>query len=366
MPSAGRPILIVPGMPGSVLVRTDTNPPREIWPNVTLSGARPDIAALLDPAIPVEAVDLVRQVTPLLYVYQVLLNLFRSVPFGNRNYGDPNFRLFIFPFDWRRDLRETARALATALRTLRDAHDDLAPDLICHSTGGLVARYALQSGDFFPGEALAHRIVFAGTPHRGLFKTLLAVDGQLDEYPGVSAAQVQQLCRHPGFHGPRQLFPPPGEGMVWQEGTPGAPLGPADIYDGGTWQAKLGLDPAVRQHVVDFWAGANRRTLRAAGVELALCLAGGAYPTVTHLTLLRAAHAGYWLDPMEQLDAGDGTVPSSSAYLDGCPSLNSAEEHFLLFRDPDAKAAILQFLDPSLPASPIAWEPVPSPGSGPG
>ncbi len=359
---ADRPILIVPGMPGSALRRVNTQ--EEVWPRATLTGPNPDLATLLNPAIPLEPFDLVLEAAPILYVYQILLDLFgqAGVRFGKLDYARGDARLFIFPYDWRLNLRGTADLLADALRRLRDSHGGLWPDLICHSTGGLVARYCLQSGDPNLGDASARRIIFVGTPQRGTTKALLAMDGQVDDYPGIPADKIRDLARHPAFPGPRQLLPQPGVPLVWADD---GPSGLVDLYAPPIWEQRLGQAAGSQNVMTDFASSLRRRSLAAGGVEMALCIVGCAYPTVTHMVLRGAAADGHWFDARTALDAGDGTVPASSAYLEGHPSLNVMDEHFLLFRDPVAKAAILRFLDPALSLPPGALRPSPNPPPGP-
>jgi hypothetical protein len=149
--------------------------------------------------------------------------------------------------------------------------------------------------------------------------------------------------------------------MVWADD---GPSGLVDIYAPPIWEQRLGQAPGSQNVMTDFAASLQRRSLAAVGVELALCIVGCAYPTVTHMVLRGAAADGHWFDARTALDAGDGTVPASSAYLEGHPSLNVMDEHFLLFRDPVAKAAILRFLDPSL--APAGGPPGPPPFPGPG
>jgi hypothetical protein len=175
------------------------------------------------------------------------------------------------------------------------------------------------------------------------------MDGQVDDYPGIPADRVRALARHPALPGPRQLLPQPGVPMVWADEGPSSLV---DLYAPSIWEQRLGQAPGSQNVMTDFAAGLRRRSLTAAGVEMALCIVGCAYPTVTHMVLRATAPEGYWFDARSALDAGDGTVPAGSAYLEGYPSLNVMEEHFLLFRDPTAKAAILRFLDPNLPAPP--------------
>lgn len=62
------------------------------------------------------------------------------------------------------DLRLAARELAKDIRTVRRQEKADKVDLVCHSVGGLVARYYLLA---LKGHAHVRHVVMLGTPHRG-------------------------------------------------------------------------------------------------------------------------------------------------------------------------------------------------------
>ena len=82
-----------------------------------------------------------------------------------------------FSYDWRRDVRDAAAALAGVL-------DALPPDgdihLVAHSMGGIIVRWLLESGRF-SGDAWFSRVtlaVFVAVPHLGAPLALFRILGQ--------------------------------------------------------------------------------------------------------------------------------------------------------------------------------------------
>lgn len=82
-----------------------------------------------------------------------------------------------FPYDWRLSNIASARRLKAAVEPVleqwRDAHRDLPTDpklvFICHSMGGLVARYYVE---LLGGDELTRRLITIGTPYRGSVNAL--------------------------------------------------------------------------------------------------------------------------------------------------------------------------------------------------
>jgi hypothetical protein len=86
----------------------------------------------------------------------------------------PGESFFEFPYDWRRDNRVAAHRLAVTARGWLEQRRKSFPDaqlvLICHSMGGLVARYYLE---VLGGWRNTRKLITFGTPYRG---SLNAVD----------------------------------------------------------------------------------------------------------------------------------------------------------------------------------------------
>ena len=103
-----------------------------------------------------------------------------------RELGDPRpGNYFEFPYDWRRDNRLAASALKTLitfrLQQWREYKGDPGAKviLLCHSMGGLVARYCLEA---LNGWQECRLLVTFGTPHRGSLKVLSALSTGLHKW----------------------------------------------------------------------------------------------------------------------------------------------------------------------------------------
>ncbi|HYO53188.1 lipase/acyltransferase domain-containing protein [Archangium sp.] len=91
----------------------------------------------------------------------------------------PGANFFEFPYDWRRDIRFTAKRLASqaprwlhAWRNSNGGSPDARLILVGHSMGGLVSRYFLEC---LGGWKDTRALITFGTPHRGSFMALQAL-----------------------------------------------------------------------------------------------------------------------------------------------------------------------------------------------
>jgi pimeloyl-ACP methyl ester carboxylesterase len=91
----------------------------------------------------------------------------------------PGANFFEFPYDWRRDIRFTAKRFAQqaprwlhAWRNSNGGHPDARLILVGHSMGGLVSRYFLEC---LGGWKDTRALITFGTPHRGSFMALQAL-----------------------------------------------------------------------------------------------------------------------------------------------------------------------------------------------
>jgi len=150
---------------------------------------------------------------------------------------DPARQFFKFPYDWRASNRWAAEALDAFIRP--KLHEwrqgGGGPEarlwLVCHSMGGLVARYFLEA---LGGAAITRHLITIGTPHRGAPKALNALVnglglGPLDfsgvvrsfastyellpQYPVVRLGQdgASPLARVAEFFDLSSLLPVPGD-----------------------------------------------------------------------------------------------------------------------------------------------------------
>lgn len=158
-------------------------------------------------------------------------------------------RVIRFPYDWRIDPREAAKALASVVELALAAHPHQPLRLLAHSMGGLVARafIALRPDLWRAITARAGgRLVMLGTPNHGshlMVETLLGKSETIRLLARIDARHGLQsvLDIVAGFSGALQLLPEPG---FSDTGGPQA----RDFHAADTWS-----ELAERNN--DFWFG---------------------------------------------------------------------------------------------------------------
>lgn len=249
--------------------------------------------------------------------------------FNDLGYGDGDKRLFLFPYDWRLDLDDTATALAARLdEAERDGADEIT--LVAHSMGGLIARLVLESGRFAgrPWFGKIRQFIAIATPHQGAPLALARVLG-LDSALGISAADFRKLTSDARYPSGYQLLPAPSEEACWDQGS--LSVGVVDIYD-ETTARKLGLDPALLARA-RFVHDTLSRNERPAHVRYFYFGATG-HETVTRVNVLKEGDEF----PAEAMvvtrteDGGDGTVPFWSALPRAGQKQVVVNEHSQAFR----------------------------------
>jgi pimeloyl-ACP methyl ester carboxylesterase len=172
---------------------------------------------------------------------------------GFVDYGDRHFTCFQFPYDWRRDIVESARELDHFIQERRIYVQqeiekrfgikgyDVKFDLVAHSMGGLVARYYLRYGTqdlptdgslpelTWAGSRYVEHLVMIGTPNAGAINALLnMVNGHRPALmlPRFPAALVGTM---PSIY---QLLPRSRHRPVFDE--KGRPVG--DLLSPDLWQ----------------------------------------------------------------------------------------------------------------------------------
>ena len=196
-------MIIIPGILGSELVNSETG--ERVWPSVFRSSddglelpLKADLAASRDKLVAKKIVTTLRlsRLVPEVYIYHELLEALRK--YGGYREGDwdnpgaegDRDAFYVFAYDWRRDNVETARLLIRRIEELKRklGRPDLRFNIIAHSMGGLIARYAARYGDAdlpaegtplrptWAGASGINRIFMFGTPNEGsadAFATLL-------------------------------------------------------------------------------------------------------------------------------------------------------------------------------------------------
>ena len=197
------PVIVIPGILGSQLVNKNTG--EVVWPALLRSSGdglslpiSPDLAANRDDLVASKIVETLKlaRIAPDVYVYYELLKAlekyggYREGDWENPGTGGDRDTFYVFAYDWRRDNVETAQILFRRVEELKQklGRPDLKFNVVAHSMGGLVARYAAMYGaadlpeegevvrPTWAGAAHINKIFMFGTPNEGsadAFTTLL-------------------------------------------------------------------------------------------------------------------------------------------------------------------------------------------------
>ncbi len=83
-----------------------------------------------------------------------------------------NQNLFVFPYDWRKDISTTASLLDQKIQTINQQTANQKVDIVAHSMGGLVARNYISDSQRAQN---VKRLITLGTPHLGAVESLKTI-----------------------------------------------------------------------------------------------------------------------------------------------------------------------------------------------
>jgi pimeloyl-ACP methyl ester carboxylesterase len=213
--------------------------------------------------------------------------------------------LLPFAYDWRLSNRYNARRLRAVVepalerwRALAEANREARLIFICHSMGGLVARWYVEREG---GAALTRKLITIGTPHRGAVAALQQLVNGVEKSVGPLRLDLTRFVRSlPSVH---QLLP---QYACLQTGAGLAPISAV---------ALPGVNPALMADAVAFHAALDAAPEGNAAAASAYALhpiVGTRQPTPTTARLV-----GERIETSEQIEGaregGDGTVPRLSA-----------------------------------------------------
>ncbi len=219
----------------------------------------PDLAANRDDLVPGKIIETVKlaRVLPEVYVYRDLLDAlrryagYRQGDWENPGAGDYQDTVYVFPYDWRQDNVRNARELVRRIERLKSRlqRPDLKFNVVAHSMGGLIARYAAMYGDAdlpegdgpiqptWAGAAHISKIVMIGVPNEGstdAFATLIEgysiTEGLRRRVPLLNKLTAQDVVRTPSVF---QLMPHRGAVRFLDENLQPLAL---DLYDVDVWK----------------------------------------------------------------------------------------------------------------------------------
>jgi len=215
--------------------------------------------------------------------------------------------LFLFPYDWRQDIRTTAELLHQALNRWAAGDEQRRFTLVGHSMGGLVSRTYLA---LFPEEAerLIKRVILLGSPAYGAtnaVQTLATGNDLMQLAHRLNAGnQGDRLVR--SITALYQLLPPPRELFPADKEYPCD----FDLYDAAAWP-----QAGIRQNGLNR-ARALHQLLAAADPQVPIIQIAG-YDLATLVALRGAPDALQPVVVAQGPNSGDGTVPLWSASLPG-------------------------------------------------
>ena len=149
---------------------------------------------------------------------------------------------FSYAWDWRRDLVEAAQKLDRAIEDIKrkTGQPDLKINLVCHSAGGLVARYYAKYGaadvlgedlpvPTYAGAKNINKILMLGTPNAGAVESFMTVHQGL-WLPSVGRATAEMIFSMPALY---EFMPLDGKKIFID--ASGKRLD-VDLYDPANWE----------------------------------------------------------------------------------------------------------------------------------
>jgi pimeloyl-ACP methyl ester carboxylesterase len=229
-------VIVIPGILGTELINSKTG--ETVWPSAFRTSQEglpisPNLAANRDDLVPGKILETVKlaRVLPEIYVYRDLIEaLRRYAGYRDGNWENPGAdgyqdTFYVFPYDWRQDNVANARELVRRLERLKTRlqRPDLKFNVVAHSMGGLIARYAAMYGDAdlpegegaiqptWRGAAHISKIVMIGVPNEGsadAFATLIEgysiTEGLRRRVPLLNKLTAEDVVRTPSVF---QLLP---------------------------------------------------------------------------------------------------------------------------------------------------------------
>ena len=259
-PSGKTPIIIIPGLTGSELVNSKTG--EEVWFRARRA-KDDDLRLPISPNLSrnrdnLVSKDIIRKVEffkvlPEIEVYERLIDGlqtrggYREANWNTATRDDAQDTFYVFPYDWRRDNVESAQLLFRRIEALkrRLGKPNLKFNVIAHSMGGLVARYAAMYGTAdlsdtprptWAGAKHFDKIFLLGTPNDG---SIMALDALLNGFSyiggGLNLPFIQDISRYDVFTIPSiyQLLPNKDALIAYDENLKPVAV---DVYDPATWE----------------------------------------------------------------------------------------------------------------------------------
>lgn len=305
------PVVFVPGIMGSELWLGK----ERIWPNLKVLFREPEFFKY--PGLPgIEARGILQEVV----VVPNLIKLEQYSRLGDylvENLGyTRGVDFFEFAYDWRQDVRKTARQLAQYIEML-----PVRPPvkLIAHSLGTLVSRYYIEHCG---GREKVDRLILMGGPHLGTPNAVSSLLFGPEVLPfGLLGEKLRKVIST--FETSYQILP------VYSCGV--------DQF-GQTFNF-MKEDNWLTTEQKALWQAARefKRELGTTTSVPTTCIFGYGQKTVDRIKMLRKPDGSFSNSVYESKTNGDGSVPENSAVLEGADFHPVHQLHGALFVDNDVK-----------------------------
>lgn len=272
-----RPVIIIPGILGSELANSETK--ERVW--IYLSNPKtdglslpisPNLSQNTDKIVATRIIERAKisNFLPEVSIYEALIQAMEN--YGGYTKGDwenPDAssggidKYYVFAYDWRLDNVGNARLLVRKIEELKQkiGDADLRFNVIAHSMGGLIARYAAMYGDtdlpsddakFVPnwsGAKQFNKIFMFGTPNEGSMATLET----LNKGYQIGGFNISVLNREVAVTSPAvfQLLPHQNTARFYDDDLN---LMDVDLYNPETWK-KYGWSAYADKTFLNKFAG---------------------------------------------------------------------------------------------------------------
>ena len=278
------PLILIPGLSGSELVDKKTG--EKIWFRAVKSKSEDlrlpistDISSAKDNVVPGDVLRNVK-IGPVT-VTDIYGGFIRAMEmrggYREENWDSPSEdgdhdSLYVFPYDWRLDNVANAQRLFSAVEALKKKlkKPDLKFDIVAHSLGGIISRYAVMYGDAelpagskkltptWAGAKHFDKVILLGTPNEGSANSLSALlNGYTIGGFRIDLPFLEDTSRFTVFTIPSayQLLPAPGTLRLLND-----KLDPieGDLYDTKVW-SKYGWNPVEDKGFADKFDESERK-----------------------------------------------------------------------------------------------------------
>lgn len=307
--STRRTVIFVPGMMGSELWRGS----ERIFPNIKTLFTNPEI---LQYPLPVEPRKILQEVI----IVPNLVKMDQYNRLGDYMVEELSYQrqvdFFEFPYDWRQDVRISARQLGALIESLPDKQPVV---IVAHSLGTMVSRYYIER---LGGKKRIERVILMGGPHRGVIQALTSLLSAPELLPfGIMGERLRQVSM--SFPASYQILPT----YPLQIDAQGSKV---NFLEDESWLPEQ-YHPLLR-------AGREfRRELGARSSIPAVSIFGYGLKTISSLSIQKDAQGMIKKVDYRSEPNGDSTILEHSTVLEGSEIHPVQQYHGSLFVDNDVK-----------------------------